>query len=206
MPLVNNQLKNLSRHIRDGTVPPDSLPSYSDVMLWYNDVAAECQQDISNLDWTPLLPGRAIEVTSRSKTIDTLRQKLRRDPNTPLPFVQDVAGVRFEGEMSLDEQDAVAGAIAGLYEHDADCVKDLRLTPHSGYRAVHVWLRLPVRVEVQVRTHMQSAWANAYEAAADALGREIRYGQLPTDELAREVVEGLQNISIEGIGDGGSKE
>ncbi|MGX5770317.1 RelA/SpoT domain-containing protein [Microbacterium trichothecenolyticum] len=198
-PWSNNQLKSLSRHIRDGTTAPENLPAYSDVMLWYNDVAATVQQAISNLDWSPLLGGRAFEVTSRPKTIDTLRQKLQRDPNTPLPSVQDVAGVRFEAEMSLDEQDAVARAIAGLYDQDPSCVKDLRATPHSGYRAVHVWLRLPVRVEVQVRTHMQSAWANAYEAVADVIGRDIRYGQMPENDLERGVVEALQDVSLKAI-------
>ncbi|HET6300716.1 hypothetical protein [Microbacterium sp.] len=198
-PWSTNQLKSLSRHIRDGTAPPPHLPAYSDVMLWYNDVAASVQQDINKLDWTPLLGERAFEVSSRPKTIDTLRQKLQRDPGTPLPSVQDVAGVRFEAEMSLDEQDAVALAIAGLYDHDPSCIKDLRATPHSGYRAVHVWLRLPVRVEVQVRTHMQSAWANAYEAAADVIGRDIRYGTMPNDELQRGIVEALQSISLHTI-------
>lgn len=194
-PWSNNQLKSLSRHIRDGTTAPAGLPAYNEVMLWYNEVAAEVQQKISGLDWAPLLDGRPVEVSSRSKTIDTLRQKLRRDPGTPLPSVQDVAGVRFEAEMSLDQQDAVAQAIAGMYEQDASSIKDLRSAPHSGYRALHVWLRIPVRVEVQVRTHMQSAWANAYEAAADVFGRGIRYGELPEDKDARRVTEALQGIS-----------
>lgn len=128
---------------------------YDDVMLWYNDVAAEVQRFVEALDWQPLLGERTFEVTSRSKTLDTLRQKLRRDRSTPLPSVQDVAGVRFEAEMSLDEQDAIAQAIAGMYGQQPSSLKDLRSNPHSGYRAVHVWLRLPVRVEVQV-SHTRS--------------------------------------------------
>lgn len=194
-PWSSNSLKNLSRHIRDGTEPPANLPSYSDIILWYNDVAIEVQRQISALDWVPLLGDRSFEVTSRPKTIDTLRQKLMRDPGTPLPSVQDVAGVRFEAEMSLNEQDAVAGAIAGLYDHGPDDIKDLRRGPHSGYRAVHVWLRLPARVEVQIRTHLQGAWANAYEAAADTMGRDIRYGTLPVDDAERELVKALQSLS-----------
>ena len=198
-PWSNARLKKLSRHIREGTPTPSGVPSYDEVMLWYNDVAADVLQKIEGLDWTPLLGDRPFEVSSRSKTIDTLRQKLRRDRNTPLPFVQDVAGVRFEAEMSLDEQDAVAHAIAGMYGHGHDSIKDLRADPHSGYRAVHVWLRLPVRVEVQVRTHMQSAWANVYEAAADVFGRDIRYGWYPEDPTAREIVERLHDLSMRTI-------
>jgi len=195
-PWTTGRLKRLSRHIRDGTSAPTDVPDYREVMVWYNDIAAQVQRDITRLDWVPLLNGRPIEVTSRAKTIDTLRQKLLRDRSTPLPSVQDVAGVRFEAEMSLDEQDAVAQAIAGFYAQPNGCIKDLRQEPHSGYRAVHVWLRLPVRVEVQVRTHLQGAWANAYEAAADTIGREIRYGVLPKDPAERQIVEGLQEVSV----------
>lgn len=200
-PWSNNQLKRLSRSIRDGTAEPNGVPSYAEVMLWYNDVAVDVLTRIREMDWSPLLGARPIELGSRAKTLDTLRQKLVRDQNTPLPSVQDVAGIRFEAEMSLDEQDAVAGAVAGMFNHGTDVIRDLRLEPHSGYRAVHVWLRLPVRVEVQIRTHMQGEWANTYEAAADVIGRDIRYGQMPTRGTERDVVEALRNISVATIAD-----
>ncbi len=48
---------------------------------------------------------------------------------------------------------------------------------------------------MQIRTHLQSVWANAYEAAADALGREIRYDALPVDDEAKSLVVSLREIS-----------
>ncbi|MFC5857506.1 hypothetical protein [Agromyces flavus] len=165
-------------------------------MLWYNDLAAEVQREIRALDWEPLLQERVPEVTSRPKTIDTLRQKLIRDHDRPMSGVQDIAGVRFEAEMSLDEQDAVVNAIAGRFAHDLDaCVRDMRDEPHSGYRAVHIWLRLEGRVEVQVRTHLQGHWANMYESAADLYGRDIRYEWLPDDQEAAQMVTALRELS-----------
>ena len=198
MPWTSNQLKRLSRQIRAGESAAGTTPSYGDVMLWYNDLAESVQTAISALDWVPLLGERAFEITSRPKTLDTLRQKLQRDPSTPLPSVQDVAGVRFEAEMTLDEQDAVVTAIAGLFDHPIpDCVRDLRVTPHSGYRAVHIWLE--ARVEVQVRTHLQGDWANMYEVAADLFGREIRYDALPDGHIERQIVESLRAISTQRV-------
>jgi len=180
---------------------PDSLPSYDEVMVFYNELAADAQAKIAGLDWASLLGDRVPEVTSRPKTIDTLRQKLRRDRSTPLSSVQDIAGVRFEAEMTLDEQDAVANAIAGYFVHDLEaCTRDLRADPHSGYRAVHLWLRLPGRVEVQIRTHLQGQWANTYEAVADVLGRGIRYNELPEDSQGQRLVEALHKLSKDGIG------
>lgn len=200
MPWPANQLKRLSRQIRTGEFAGGSAPSYGAVMLWYNDLAESVQSSIAALDWTPLLGDRDFEITSRPKTLDTLRQKLRRDPSTPLPNVQDVAGVRFEAEMTLDEQDAVVTAIAGLFDHAVpDCVRDLRASPHSGYRAVHIWLRLEARVEVQVRTHLQGDWANMYEVAADLFGRDIRYDSLPEGAIERRIVQSLRDISTKRV-------
>ncbi|WP_315913566.1 hypothetical protein [Arthrobacter sp. lap29] len=199
-PWSNEKLKKLGKCILKGEDAPAAVPRYDDVMVFYNDVAAETQRLIDGLDWESLLGGRRYEVTSRPKTIDTLRQKLQRDPAVGLQNIQDVAGVRFEAEMTLDEQDAVVNAIAGLFDHDpTTCVRDLRLEPHSGYRAVHIWLRLPTRVEVQVRTHLQSAWANMYESAADVYGRDIRYGELPHDPESRVFVQTVQNLSTGNI-------
>lgn len=201
-PWTTSELRRLSHHIRDETPPSDNHPAYGEVMVWYNDLAAEVQQRIAALNWPPLLLERPFEVTSRPKTIDTLRQKLQRDHRTPLQSVQDIAGVRFEAEMSLDEQDAVAHAICGAFNHDPiSSIRDMRTDDHSGYRGLHIWLRLPARVEVQVRTHLQGQWANMYETAADVLGRGIRYDELPAGEMERTIVLGLRELSTRRIAD-----
>ena len=195
-PWSTSELRRLSYHIRDETPAADDHPSYAEVIAWYNDLGAAVQQKIASLNWPPLLLDRPFEVTGRPKTLDTLRQKLRRDHSTPLQNVQDIAGVRFEAEMSLDEQDAVVTAICGVFDHDPSiAVRDMRAQPHSGYRAVHIWLRLPSRVEVQVRTHLQGLWANTYESAADVFGRGIRYDELPEKEIERKIVVGLRDTS-----------
>lgn len=129
-----------------------------------------------------------------------MREKLRRDRSTPLSNVQDIAGVRFEAEMSLSEQRAVAETIARIFGHDpSEAVHDLLSSPHSGYRALHVWLRLPERVEVQVRTQLQGAWANLYEEAGDLFGRGIRYGGNPERPEDQAMVEELKRLSLADI-------
>ena len=161
-PWSSNQLRRLTRFVRDGSELKEGDPTYADVMLWYNDVAVEVASRIGGLDWSPLLGHARLEITSRPKTIDTLRQKLQRTPNLQLKSVQDIAGVRFETDMSLAAQDSVAQAICDMFEQPRSAIHDLRSEPHSGYRAVHVWLRLPASVEVQIRTSFQGIWANMY--------------------------------------------
>lgn len=189
-PWSSNSLGRLGRAIRDDVDPPTGCPSYADVMLWHSDLATEIEEQIENGNWAvaaelEATKARRIEadlrVTSRTKTIDTLTDKLRRRPNQQLNTVQDIAGVRIDADLLLSEQTQLAQEIAAHFGETAS-IHDLRSGEHAGYRAVHVWLRLPAgRVEVQIRTLLQSLWANMFENFADKYGRGIRYGEPITD-------------------------
>ena len=196
-PWGTRALRRLGESIRDG-VSTDT-PRYDEVMAWYNDLAIDIQTRLAGMDVTTILDA-PLEISSRPKTIDTLREKLLRDRATPLPMVQDIAGVRVEAEMSLTQQDRLVHLISQTLAEFDPRIRDLRATPHSGYRAVHVWIRAyGGPAEIQVRTHWQGAWANVYEAAGDRFGRSIRYGALPDDPSAAEVVKVLQEISLDRI-------
>jgi ppGpp synthetase/RelA/SpoT-type nucleotidyltranferase len=57
-------------------------------MLWNVELAAHVQQQIERTSWSIETPPL---VTSRAKTIDTLVQKLHRQPTLQLDRVQDLA-------------------------------------------------------------------------------------------------------------------
>lgn len=129
----------------------------------------------------------------RAKT--TLLAKLRRRPYLQLNTIQDIAGVRIDADLLLGEQTRLAREIADHFGADQPAIHDLRDHPHAGYRAVHVWLRLPAgRVEIQIRTILQSLWANFYELLADAYGRGIRYDERPEQLAAGVVPAQLQEL------------
>jgi len=204
-PWSGQTLKKLSRHLRDGTQIPADLPTYDDVMLWYDELVDHVIKEIDSVNWAPLLGDRYRKPTGRAKTVQTLCEKLQRMPTTHLPYIQDIAGVRLEMSMSLMEQDAVADRLAQLFNMDpAKCIVDLRPTPHAGYRAVHVLVDIPDkrgRAEIQVRTKLQGEWANMYEELADLAGREIRYGGLPEDDPRIPLISELQGMSVGMIAD-----
>ncbi|OIN80668.1 hypothetical protein [Mycobacterium malmoense] len=186
-PWSNNALRRLGAALRDGVDPPIDCPSYADVMLWHFDLAAEVQDQIESGSWSirsELLATKAgrltpdLQVSSRPKTQDTLVEKLQRQPSLQLNAVQDLAGVRIDADLLLGEQMSLAREIASYFCADESAIHDLRDGTHAGYRGVHVWLRLPAgRVEIQIRTILQSLWANLFEKLADEVGRGIRYGE-----------------------------
>lgn len=200
-PWSQNELRALGKALRDGTVLPAKAPDYEDILAWYLDFAGDVLQHLERLDWTPLgltaTPG-----TSRPKTIGTLVEKLRRNRSTPLQNVGDLAGVRIDADMTLTVQTGFAESVSGTIGDEVGAenvfVKDLRDGEHSGYRAVHVLAKYPAgRCEIQLRTQLQSAWANAYELLAMIVGRGIRYGEVSAIAPARELVESMHRQSRE---------
>jgi hypothetical protein len=111
--------------------------------------------------------------------------------------VQDIAGLRLVGDWTLDEQDTVVAQLLALFP--GAVIRDRRITPSHGYRAVHV---VPLvegyPLEIQVRTLYQDGWAQAMEKLADMVGRDIRYGGSPTrgGAIVVGLVEMLMGFSI----------
>lgn len=199
-----NQLKKLGDAIRDADAAAYGSLHYNEVWSWCNDLVAATVRDITDLDFASGLEKPATaSVTGRAKIRATVREKLQRRHSDKLPSIQDLAGVRVEADMTLTEQDRVVDAIRRRFRQGVEAVHDLRDGSHSGYRGVHLWVRLDAPrgawFEVQVRTLLQGRWANMYEALADVLGREIRYGGLPASDGDRAIVEQIQLLSTRHI-------
>ncbi len=202
-PWSNRQMEILAQCLRDNVATPEGAPDYDDVMIWYDELAAEVHSIVHALPWKTILPYSysEVDITYRAKTIDTLRDKLVRLSSGPLSNIVDIAGVRVDAEMTLHEQDRVADAIARAFGMDpVKAVKDLRVEHHNGYRAVHVHLKLRrAMAEVQVRTQLQSKWANTYERLGDLAGRSIRYEQVMGSGGWSGIASKLQEISLNQI-------
>lgn len=208
-PWSKTSIDRIGKALRDGE--RYDRESYSDFILWSADIIDEVQSimraslEISDRSeiTIPTAGIRVIEkipvkLTGRPKTLDTTREKLRRMPQFKLSRIQDICGLRLDGDFSLDQQDHIVSRLEQAF-WDAGAQKvehnDLRETPHNGYRAVHVNANFPAgRIEVQTRTKLQSAWANTFELYGDIFGREIRYQSI-FEEPIQSLVSSLQSIS-----------
>lgn len=138
-----------------------------------------------------------LELSSRVKSGDTMREKLIRGGHHDLSRIRDVSGLRIQGDISRRNQYLLAEKIIGMLENvGLDCkLIDRIQEPVEGYRALHIEVNAPAgRSEIQLRSRLQSLWANVSEKAADLFGREIRYST-PTDETAKHFSDKLKILS-----------
>jgi hypothetical protein len=192
--LSRSQVDRLGRRLRRAEVPSvEDLRLLEQVRRTYED---------ARLEVVATLLSAGLEGTSRLKTTSTIIDKLRRETTMGLSRMQDIAGVRLVIEGTRLDQDRVVEHIGGPF--DETTTLDRRERPSYGYRAVHVIVRSQgCLVEIQVRTPMQDQWAQIVERLADVLGRQIRYGEPPTNpdaEVApgttrRQLVEMLMSVS-----------
>lgn len=178
MPWSGNQLKKLRKAIVTGRDSTDTL-SYVDVSEWYSTIIGYVVSAMQDVDYSGIGLSTKPFLSFRVKTIDTLRYKLIARHGLQINHIHDIMGLRVTADMTLDMQDIVVERISSImptYE-----ISDIRDNPHSGYRAVHIIIKLPngAFAEIQVRTLLQDIWANCFEEIGDMYGREIRYGGKP---------------------------
>lgn len=193
-PWTGSQIRRLGKAVIAGGEAMEGL-SYQDVTEWYGLIAERLVERVDDMDYGRLGIRRR-SLSYRVKTIGTLRDKLTRRHGLQIDHVHDIIGLRIVADMTLPVQTLLAKRIGDVLPVKE--ILDLRSHPHSGYRAVHVIIRLDngVFAELQTRTLLQDAWANCFEEAGDLLGREIRYGGRPTRD-DHGVVDGLLSLSDE---------
>lgn len=209
-PIPQNDLQRLGRHMRNGE--PYDQELFDKFMIHHTAIIEEVQPILLDAfdtfhfrkasDEEDITPYSArYRFSARPKMKKTVIEKLRRMKTTPIHRIQDIAGLRFDFDSNLTMQLNTAHHLndhltqAGATRVD---VKDLRTSPHSGYRAVHIHANFNAgRIEVQLRTALQAQWANIYEVAADVLGREIRYQESfeETDSSTRSLLDKLHSLS-----------
>jgi len=187
---IVNPVNQLGRRLRESSEPTqDDLRELSHVLEERAKTLEIVARQLREIGLSP---------TTRIKNTGTIIEKLKRESTLKLSKIQDLAGARIVRSMTLDEQDEIVSMIIGKWPSAK--VKDRRVSPTYGYRAVHVIVEIDgYFVEIQVRTHYQHAWAQATESFGDLWGRAIRYGGDP-EEPDRPVSDGVSITRRELIG------
>jgi ppGpp synthetase/RelA/SpoT-type nucleotidyltranferase len=128
-------------------------------------------------------------VAQRIKRLSSIKLKLERFPDMNMSQIQDIGGCRaiMKDVMEVD-------ALVNIYKHDSRGIKhklakeqDYILNPKtSGYRGVHLIYKYrsdkstdydDMRIEIQVRTLMQHAWATAVETVGTFIKQSLKSSQ-----------------------------
>ncbi|MFC8391063.1 hypothetical protein [Streptomyces sp. NPDC057238] len=202
MPMSNSAVQKLGKRLElPEAVSEEDLTLLEDLLVDYSELLTAARGVIDELcdivEWP-------LGVTHRLKTTDTLIQKLQRakarGSSTNLARVQDIAGIRVSGRLTLTEQDRLKEMVVERFEGQGHkcSIKDRREDPMVGYRAVHVIISIGGRyVEIQIRTVGQDLWANVFERMADIFGRGIRYGEPPEygGEAVTNIIASMEKFS-----------
>lgn len=114
-----------------------------------------------------------IKVTQRLKRMQTILDKLIREPTLPMHRMQDIGGVRAV-LASIEEVRRVEARIKKNREVVGynDYIKQPR---SSGYRGVHLIVEYGGRqIEIQLRTHIMHEWAITVERLSSRLGTNLK--------------------------------
>lgn len=129
------------------------------------------------------IDGRVI-VAQRIKRLESIQQKLLRFPSTRLSQLQDLGGCRAIVS-SLDHVETLVKSYKTTKaSHELVRLDDYITTPQaSGYRGVHMVYKYKsersnqydgLRIEVQIRSTQQHAWATAVETAGTFLSQGLK--------------------------------
>jgi putative GTP pyrophosphokinase len=128
-------------------------------------------------------------VAQRLKRLPTIIDKLRRHPNMQLTTMQDIGGVRAILPTIKDVHDLTKEYTDNAYFSPMIVdQKDYILSPRDsdGYRSQHLVFKYKnlqnpaydgLKIEVQIRTKLQHAWATAVETMGTFLGQALKSRQ-----------------------------
>lgn len=155
---TRSQIDRLGERLKRGTaVTADDLSMLEQLLDDHQEPMSVAQERVRSQ------VSESSDIAARLKSTGTIIEKLRR--GTRLSSMQDIAGIRARGKMTLDEQTALANQMRRTFG-DAEIV-DRRAAPSHGYRAVHVIATVKdCKIEIEIRTHLQDLWAQLVESWA----------------------------------------
>lgn len=184
-PFSKGDMKRAGNALKEGAGL--DAKKYAEIVTWHKGLIRETcnvcdevldryRRDLDSGNHLFAIEGEIVR-GGRTKSGDTLVDKLRRI-NLSLDAVQDFAGTRYDIPCGITAQKEIASRMADTFKTLGAQVeiKNYLNETQQGYRAIHLWLRMPAgRVEIQIRTALQARWANLNELLGDKVGRGIRY-------------------------------
>jgi (p)ppGpp synthase/HD superfamily hydrolase len=150
-------------------------------------------------------------VAQRIKRLSSIRLKLSLSPRMKLSQMQDIGGCRAVAE-SVGAVKKISERIKNSdIKHKLICEDDYIKSPkQSGYRSSHLIYKFfsdkkethnGLRIEIQIRSQLQHAWATAVEIAGTFIHQALKSSQGESDWLRFfALMGGIARLSVESSG------
>lgn len=169
--ISKNQIDKFGRRIRTGeTLEGDHQLLRELNVIWLSAAweAAKTIQENVSVEYS--------DISVRAKNLGTIEAKLHRQVTLQLSYMRDLAGCRLVVAHGRKDQECAASEIMETFVACSPKYINRIADPRVGYRAIHLAVNLGItRVEIQIRTKLQHAWAEAMERLGDLAGRDVRY-------------------------------
>ena len=172
-----NRLDRAGKAFRNGTETTEDFHVL-------NEWRERCSAELSNVRTHVNQIIRSLEielkreaiVSQRLKRLPTIISKLKHFPRMQLSTMQDIAGIRVVFRNSEDLSRFLARIQKGKsgFQVARDYIKE---PAASGYRSIHLikTMNSKVKVELQIRTQIQHAWATTVETSDVLFSHEGEY-------------------------------
>lgn len=132
-------------------------------------------------------------VAQRLKKMQTIKNKLKRFPTMRLHKMQDVGGCRAIFTNCDYVYELCRRLKNSSMKHDVELKKDYISQPkEDGYRGIHLIVTYKslknssyngLKIEIQIRTHLQHLWSTAVETVGTFLNCSLKSGEGPDEWL-----------------------
>jgi hypothetical protein len=171
----------------------DLLQAYFVINNWRSSHSFPLNTFQNNLRWLSRQADATSLIAQRIKRLSSIEQKLRRFPNMQLSQMQDIGGCRAVVDSVVSVQKVVSlykrSRIKHKHAEEYDYIKNPK---QSGYRGIHLVYRYysdrkqtynGLRIEIQLRSKLQHAWATAVETAGTFTRQALKSSQGGQDWL-----------------------
>jgi ppGpp synthetase/RelA/SpoT-type nucleotidyltranferase len=186
-----------SKMVGKGQGTPEELSAARDVLSNFRSAHAYPLNAVTvTVRQKALTVNQNAVVAQRLKRLPTILDKLTRHPTMSVTTMHDLGGCRVVFE-TVDEVDELVGQLRELTRARNRVTRVYDYLHHdpgpkeSGYRGVHLAYEYRaskpeyhgLRIELQVRTQLQHAWATAVETMDLFSGSELKYGKGEKDVI-----------------------
>ncbi len=191
--LTKNHIKKIGEILACEDASPDERKTaLEELSRWREAHLAPFQTMLELLESIACNAGSDFVLFGRLKRIDTIEGKLRRPGSThKLNTMDDIAGCRLILP-SIEDMRRVEALLLEKLGSSVCRTRDYIKTPkESGYRGIHIIGKLDspafgltdLRVEVQLRTEVQHAWASTLELYDVLTSSGLKFGQGDEQQL-----------------------